>query len=322
MKNYCILILWLMGLTSCFKEEIPVDAPIKNPNVLSNEVDLGSAYSIQAYFDLGTNTIVQIQNKDIWDLAFDCTSDNDIFQNTSISASAAITDISDFEAVSSSTPVMFTYDHHNGNTDSLALGRWFEHGKVVVIDRGYRLNGLPLGKLKFKVVSYDDMGYHFKYSKLNGSDYHEAYVPKESEYNTIGYSFTTHSIVYHEPKKNLYDLCFTSYIYIFYEPEYTPYSVVGVLTNTYQTESARNSSLIFGDITQEALNDLHWSTSRATIGYDWKSYDLDAGFYTTYSHINFVIKDSEDSYYKLHFTDYYNDAGERGCPNFDYQLLE
>ncbi len=318
--RYFLFIVIVFSLSSCFKEELPV-APYDRGDVISNKVDIGSSYGKQAYFDLGTNTIVKMDDRDKWDIAFDCSEGSIIRQNTALSASASVTAIDVFENVNSSTQTTFTYDHHTGNTDSLAMGKWYEHGKVIIIDRGYALNGTSLGKLKFQVISLENDTYTFRYSKLNGTDYHEGSVTKDADYNYIGYSFASHASILHEPKKADYDLCFTSYIHIFYEPEYTPYSVVGALTNTYNTTVHRDVNNKFSVFDATAIDTLSFTNMPATIGYDWKYYNLDAGLYTTYPQITYIIKDSEGYYYKLHFTDYYNDQGERGCANFEFQLL-
>jgi len=318
--RYFIFIIIAFSLSSCFKEELPV-SPLDRGDLLTNQVELTSSYSMQAYFDLGTNSIVQVQSKDVWDLAFDCSSSSFIRQNTALTANAAITDTDVFEDVNSSTPVSFKYDHQIGDTDSLAMGKWFEHGKVIVIDRGYALNGTVLGKLKFQMISLENGTYTFRYSKLNGSDYHEGTVTKNDDYNHIGYSFTTHASILHEPKKTDYDLCFTSYIHIFYEPDYTPYSVVGVLINPYNTSVHRDVNDKFLQFDYDAIDTLSFSTQADRIGYDWKVVDINTSQYTTYPQITYIIKDSENYYYKLHFLDYYNDNGQRGNPKFEFQLL-
>lgn len=318
--RYLLFLVIAFLLSSCFKEELPV-APYDRGEVVSNKVDIGSNYRFQAYFDLGTNTMVKIDLKDKWDLAFDCSSGSVIRQNTALSSNAAVTNSSVFEDVNSSTVAEFIYDHHTGSTDSLAMGKWHEHGKVIIIDRGYGVNGLPLGKLKFQMISLENDVYSFRYSKLNGADYHEASVAKNADYNYAGYSFTTHAPILHEPKKTDYDLCFSQYIHIFYEPGYTPYIVVGALINPHSTSVHRDINDRFTAFDAAAIDTLSFSTMPATIGYDWKIVDINTSQYTTLPQITYIIKDSEGHYYKLHFTDYYNDLGERGCPNFEFQLL-
>ncbi len=319
MRNFLFIII-AFSLSSCFKEELPVER-FDRGEITFNQIDLGSNYRFQAYFDLGTNTMVKIDLKDKWDIAFDCSSGAIIRQNTALSANAAVTSTDVFEDVNSSTDAEFLYDHHTVSIDSLAMGKWYEHGKVIIIDRGYGINGLPLGKLKFQMISLENDVYTFRYSKLNGADYHEASVTKNADYNYAGYSFTAHAPILHEPKKTDYDLCFSQYIHIFYEPGYTPYIVVGALINPYNTSVHRDANDRFASFDATSIDALSFSNMPSIIGYDWKIVDINTSQYTTLPYITYIIKDSENYYYKLHFTDFYNDQGERGCPNFEFQIL-
>jgi hypothetical protein len=318
--RYFLLITIAFLLSSCFKEELPV-IPFDRGGVLTNQVELGSSYAKQIYFDLGTNTVVKTNNKFVWDIAFDCSEGAIIRQNTALAASASVTSTSVFEEVDNTTPYDTLFDYSTGNIDSLAMGKWYEHGKVVIIDRGYGANGLSLGRLKFQMISLQNDVYTFRYSNLNGANYHEASVSKDDEYNYIGYSFTTHESIVHEPKKTDYDLCFTSYMHIFYEPEYTPYSVVGALINPYETTVHRDANNKFSLFNSVDIDNLTFSTNMDAIGYDWKVVDINTSQYTTLPQLTYLIKDNEGYYYKLHFLDYYNGLGQRGYPLFEFQLL-
>ena len=55
------------------------------------------------------------------------------------------------------------------------------------------------------------------------------------------------------------------------------------------------------------------------IGYDWKSYN--SGTYEVDINKNYIIKTTEDLYYKIHFIDFYNDQGEKGTPKFEISSL-
>ena len=58
-----------------------------------------------------------------------------------------------------------------------------------------------------------------------------------------------------------------------------------------------------------------------SIGFNWKEYDLTSGVYTVFANINYIIRDNELRYYKLHFIDFYNDLGVKGYPKFEIQEL-
>ena len=53
------------------------------------------------------------------------------------------------------------------------------------------------------------------------------------------------------------------------------------------------------------------------IGYNWKYYDFDNEIYNVDLYINYIIKNQEERYFKLHFLDFYNNNGEKGYPLFE-----
>ena len=68
-------------------------------------------------------------------------------------------------------------------------------------------------------------------------------------------------------------------------------------------------------------NTLDFSSNRNIIGYDWKTFDIDAGYYTVNENIVYIIKNVDDFYFKLRFIDFYDDNGAKGTPTFEYKLL-
>ena len=77
----------------------------------------------------------------------------------------------------------------------------------------------------------------------------------------------------------------------------------------------------FNDITYEMIGDYYFKNNNDMVGYNWKEYDLNAGEYTVFSNINYIIQDNNNKYYKLHFIDFYNNLGEKGYPKFEIQEL-
>ena len=63
------------------------------------------------------------------------------------------------------------------------------------------------------------------------------------------------------------------------------------------------------------------SSRRDAIGYDWKLFDRLSGKYTVNYKRIFVVRNSRNEWFKLRFTDYYNDLGQRGYPKFEFERL-
>ena len=54
------------------------------------------------------------------------------------------------------------------------------------------------------------------------------------------------------------------------------------------------------------IDELNFTSNKDAIGFDWKEYNFDAGFYSVKSNLNYIIKDRQQRYFKLRFTDFYN----------------
>jgi hypothetical protein len=97
--------------------------------------------------------------------------------------------------------------------------------------------------------------------------------------------------------------------------------VTGVLFNpskTYSTQvfdkpfEAISSSDILSPIANQRIDN---------IGYNWKRYDFDQGYYITDPSKNYVFRTQNDKMYKLHFLDFYSQQGEKGTISFEYSEL-
>ncbi|MBL7941192.1 MAG: HmuY family protein [Flavobacteriales bacterium] len=311
-----------MLLTGCLKDEIPVE-PFDRGDVQTAMVEMGDTYGKQIWFDLGTKSAVRVADKDIWDIAFDCRDGHNlVYLNAALLAQATATSKEVLEEVNQDDidNAFFKPDHQSGAEDSLAIGDPTTGSKVYVIHRGYDTNGSDLGHIRIQFISVVDGMYAFRWGPIGGTEVFTSQVMKDAQYNVVGFSFTTHEAVLTEPPKANWDICFTQYVHVFYDP-YTPYLVTGVLINPYEVEVAQTESLPFSSMTYDEAMNLAFISERNAIGYEWKYYDFDAGLYAVNPDLVYAICDTEGIYYKLHFIDFYNDAGEKGAPTFEFQAL-
>jgi HmuY protein len=321
-RGAALLVCASVLLAGCLKDEIPVE-PFDRGEVQTTRVEMGDNYGKQIWFDLGTNSIVRMADKDIWDIAFDCRDDHNlVFLNAALLARAAVTSKDVLEEVTQEDVdnAFFKPDHQSGAEDSLAISDPFSSGKVYIIHRGYDTSGNDLGHVSVKFDSVVDGVYSFQWGTIGGSEIYTSQVVKNAEYNVMGFSFTTREPVVTEPPRSDWDICFTQYVHVFYDP-YTPYLVTGVLINPYEVEVGNTESLPFGSITFDEAMALEFGSELNAIGYEWKFYDFDAELYVVNPELVYAIRDTEGIYYKLHFIDFYNDAGEKGAPTFEFQAL-
>lgn len=314
-------LLWPLALlsTACLREELPV-APFERGEAATVQVSMQSDYRDQIWYDLGSRSIVSVNERTAWDLGLGCADSTPwLWLNTSCAMQVALTGSMDFDAVTDDAALSYRPDHPSGHFDSLALTAALD-GQVVVIDRGYNSAGRWRGKVKFQLLGVDAEGYRFRYARLDGSEAHTVEVAKDERFNFVGFSFTTHEAVQIEPPKESYDLCFTTYTHLFYDP-LLPYLVNGALLNPHQTQAGLDTAYAFAAVDREVATTFALSSRRDAIGYDWKSYSIDAGSFTVYPEQVYVLRDSEGFWYKLHFLDFYDENGQKGAPTFAVQRL-
>lgn len=320
-KIFTFFIFSGLLLSSCRKEELPVRPP-DTGDVTTTAIELSSNYQKIAYFDLGTNTNVGETVKTNWDLAFSCATGTPyIIINYAKIMQAAEATGKTFEQVTSTSGLSFKAEHPTGRMDSLAI----KGGSVYVLDRGYDNGGTHMGHFKMEIIQHTNAQFEGRFANMDGSNQQTVTIAKDDNYNFVYMKWNTSGAVTIptdiEPLKESWDLVFTQYTEIFHEPEYMPYSVVGCLTNTYNTTALRVTDKAFEDINLEYAESLVLSNDRDEIGYDWKTFMYEQNTYQIHYEKVYVIKDNEGYFYKLRFIDFYNQIGEKGTPTFEYQRL-
>lgn len=317
------------GIAGCISEESPV-APFDRGGVERSTVAMEQDYRYQLYFDLESGRVVAQNRIADWDLGFESSSDgHHLLLNSSKAMAASDAGAVAFASVTSKDSLVWRYDTSDGNLDSTAIGKWWqEQGDSVVslhhlyiIDRGYDELGKKQGYRKIMIESLYNGIFTIRIAMLNGSDERIVEIAKDPQRNFTALSLLDGKVTSIEPPHDTWDIVFTRYTHLFYEPLLTPYSVTGVLLNTYQTSVAMDTTTAFAAITPADIERYTFTEARDRIGYGWKSYDLNKGIYMVNPGINYIIRTSAGFVYKLHFTDFYNEAGQKGFPTMEYQKL-
>ena len=322
-----VLVLCGLGLSGCLRPDEAVLPYQPAGDVLRDVAPMGKDYVYQVFFDLGTGQQLSVP-RNRWDLAFSTDpAAHHLLLNSANYMDAAWGDSYDLQAVTAKaqlSDLAFDFDLHTGNPDSSVAGRWWEQvegkeSKLLIVNRGRGADLRELGYVKLKVELVAG-GYKVRYAQLDGSGEHSVFLQKDETYNYVFLSLETHAAVAVEPPKTDWDLVFTYYSYRF--PDDIPYLVTGVLSNRYQVLSAEADSVFtFESFALEDTASLALSDHIDEIGYDWKTYLFDPPGYVVYAQRLFVVRDTEGYYYKLRFTGFYNDAGEKGYPAFEYVRL-
>ncbi|HEY0978324.1 MAG TPA: HmuY family protein [Flavobacteriales bacterium] len=308
----------MLLVSGCLRDELPV--PRRDPGAaVAAQVCVGPDYGSQVWFDIGTNSEVARNSKMAWDLAFEGDASGwQVRLNSARSMRAIVTTQTDITQPTDTNGFAsgWRIDHPEGSRDSTAVGDWRSHGRVCVIDLGFNAFGAPVGLRKLQVVSVSDTGYRIRIARLNGSDLQEIDLSKDPQRRFFHFLFSSAEVVTIAPPDGRYDLVFTQYTTQFYDP-YMPYMVTGVVNGF---SGLRAAEWITSDFAAVSLDDTlthPMGAAEDVVGYDWKEYNFNTSVYDIFPDHVFVVQDAEGLYHKLHFVDFYDENGQRGCPKFE-----
>lgn len=305
----------------------------------------------QVYVSLRSKSQVYIR-RDAWDLGFYSGEDFHVKLNSSIFMFAGALDFTDIDQVREADvedlkPLMNFLvegsdkyvDHPDGSLNKLAIQAISEHddenpvyllkmGNEIGTDTpapgGVAVSGAERGWKKIRILRREN-SYLLQYADLNSSNHREIRIEKNEGFNFTFFNLNSENPVLIEPERTSWDLNFTVSVAIedipggektaYGYPDYVEMNNLGnvrVYKVTGNVEDYQNFSV--SDI-DEGL----FSSNRGVIGSSWRgTLPPNRGVRTN---IFFVVKDSENNFYKLRFTAFENENGERGHPEFEYKLL-
>jgi hypothetical protein len=323
-------------LTSCFKEDEKVESYDRG-DVVVKTIEMTQYYTNQVYFDLEEGEEVSVNNKNEWDLGFECSEEGShIILNTSAFMVAANSGSTDFEQVFDTTGLQWKFDKSDGDLDSTAIGSWFSIEQedtlykryVYILNRGYTDLGNLRGLKKIQFDSLVNKQYYFRFANLNGSDEHTFSVQKDPavSFNCFSFAEGGQQLSF-EPSFDTWDILFSQYTTLLYTDEGDPYPylVTGVLLNRRNVGAAMDTVNDFSGISIADLDGKIFSTKLDYIGYDWKVLEGDVNSgnvsYTIVPGRYYIIKNRKGFVFKLRFTGFYNNVGEKGYPTIEFKLL-
>lgn len=322
MKTYGYLIALVLFATSCHKEEQPIP-PHPPGDDLQTQIEMGKLYADQVWFDLENNREISRNKKTIWDISFECSpTGTHVTLNSSNNMRAARSGETEIENVTDTTGLIFKWDEPSGNLDSTAIGNWTSHKEIYVVDGGTDELGNHRGMLKLVIDSLIDSTYYFRFAGWADTEWTSASATKDGTYYYSYFSFTTNEQLVIAPPKADWDFVFTQYTNAFYElnPP-VPYLVTGVLLNPQFAFSAKIFDIPFAEINRDNSLTYPFNTRLDNVGFDWKTFDLNAGYYTVNSKQNYVITTHSGKLYKMHFLDWYSEDGIKGTATIEYAEL-
>lgn len=196
------------------------------------------------------------------------------------------------------------------------------------------------GFYKIRVLAAGN-DYILQYAELDAENHQEVVISKDDTYNIKAFSLIDGAEVNVEPVKEEWDINFIS-VYSYYGnfggsvagvtfSDYTLHNTLGdvglymVLTHeTEGEETAETGAPSFEEFTKDDVVESEFVyDDRAVVGSAWRE---TAGFGGSTNRVKddryYIVKDAAGNYFKLQFTAFMSAGGERGYPQFKYELLE
>ncbi|MDD3773482.1 MAG: HmuY family protein, partial [Weeksellaceae bacterium] len=216
--------------------------------------------------------------------------------------------------------------------------------KVYLVNLGYEvgtttpdvgsvaLDGDARGWKKIRITR-NGSGYTLHYADIDATTHQTVNISKDSNFNFTFFSFDTDSVVNVQPQKDKWDLNFSGFTnyYPFAGGVITYYFADFITTNVHGGTQVYAVLLegedlndAFTSFTAEDVVDTNFWTSVAdqrVIGDTWRVGGGPGTLPSIKDDRFYVVKDAAGNLYKLVFRALTNDAGERGFPVFEYELL-
>ena len=121
MNKILTILIIIPFLTSCFKEDEPIQPTSQNSITVSESI-----YTHQSFFDLSSSQIVAVNPVEIWDLGFESSANGwHIIINSGKYLGIYSSGTTDFNGLTSvPLSARWKFDKSDGNPDSTAIGKW------------------------------------------------------------------------------------------------------------------------------------------------------------------------------------------------------
>lgn len=314
--------------------------PTSSGAVLEPEVG-GPEQPNQVFVDLSKQTTVAVE-KDSWDLAFSNEDEFRVALNYAAYTMARVTDQTDLANV---TDALVTEDYKAemqaggvnteymddpaGDLTKTAIVEISEtdaNNFVYVINRG-QLDTDPATERGFvkAQITRDGDNYVITYGDINAvNNFTSITISKSSDAHFTYFSFDD-GVVEVAPAKENWDFELTTFLNEFpsgddvYSYKYKDYAITN--HGSVKTASVDATTVTYDSFSSSDLESITLEDNRLGIGSSWRVFDWANYTYTINAEIFYVIEDTDGNYYKLKFTKMVDDEGNRGYPEFVYELL-
>jgi hypothetical protein len=327
MKNSLIVLsLSLLLFISCKKED-----KITVETISTYYLSMGSSYANDIYYKLDSGIVAYVPRTN-WDIAF----------HTSTMSSTIITnggngvelyaypkgDTAKWNAIDTSgikkwkilynSDTTWTYGAFERNSLGHPDYGWGVYNSInhdIIGDSLFiiKLANSQYKKLWIKKKLSTQNKYSLVYANLDGSSAVSSIIdcsPYTAK-NFVYYSLASNAVIDREPASADWDLLITKYIEMIPSgSSYTPYPVMGILSNTMRLSNMgtisysgiRVAQMDGVDINSDDYTQALFQTSISTIGSDWKTFSQTTYNYTLKDNLAYYVETTDKKIYKIVFT--------------------
>lgn len=312
---------------SCDPGDTPI--PPKQPaEAQIAQLEMGSDYGQQLFFDLESGEVVAQNTRTTWDLLFSCIHpEGALFLNGSKRMLAYPTGDTTLNAAVDLSSADWQWDHPTGAVELGVFANWADaqgssKREVYVLDLGLDLLGLPLGYLKIQIESFDGNAYVIRTAAIDGTNIQSYTIPLNPALNGVAFNLTDGAVVAHQPPSDQWDLLFSNYMETLWDgSDSVYYQVNGVLLNRNGVAVSVVDAPSVDSVSIDPTELIAISSNINAIGYQWKFFDFDTQTFAVEPNRVYIIRTVEENFYALRFLGFYSPEGVKGSPEFEFKLL-
>lgn len=334
-----------------------IDQPVNAATVIPNVG--GPNQPNQVFIDLSENIQTGVK-RDSWDLGFSTGSDFNVIINGSIKMAVKqlnTTNIDEVQTEDETVSVGFTTPASSGYVDNptgaltgAALGEGTAikaisandaDNKVYLVNLGFEvgtttpsvgsvaLDGEARGWKKIRITRSGN-DYKVEYADLNATTHQTIIISKDANYNFVYLNLKNGQRASVQPKKANWDISFTGFTNYYGQPgsQITYYFADFITTNIFggtkvyivETSAIEYETFTLADVDQQLFTTS--ISDQRVIGDTWRNGGGPSSGPSIKDNLFYILKDTQNNVYKLRFLALTNDAGERGNPVFEYELLK
>jgi len=337
----------------------PVKPPVESGIVKANVG--GPNQPNQVFVDLSANQQISAK-RDTWDLGFATGSDFRVIINGSVKMAVKQLDTNNIDAVQTADAsvavgysTLSTLGYVDDPTGTLKgngsgvgtaiaeISATDADNKVYLVNMGFEvgtttpaagsvaLDGEARGWKKIRITRNAN-DYVVQYADLASTTHNTVTISKNADYNFTFLSLKTGQKVDVQPRAKQWDLSFTGFTnyYPYGDSSITYYFADFITTNVYggtkvymvETESIDTDYAAFKKANVQEASFAKSVTDQRIIGDTWRNGGGPSSQPSIKDTRFYIIKDADGNIFKLRFRALTNDAGERGNPVFEYELLK